>query len=116
MRDAMLAHADAEWNAAEHPGVGNAQKAKEASQWLWLMPALLMRKTGVRRGALDEQSTPNKQAEDSFAQNARQRVQKAESGQWDELLREYVKEQSTPMPTALAVEGDLPLQTGTDEE
>ena len=43
-RDALVHHCDAEREAFERKGVEALAKAKEASQWLWLIASLLTRR------------------------------------------------------------------------
>ena len=82
-----MAHFNAEQDRArKHPGAESRKAAIVASQWLWLMPALLLRRTAKNTGdqALQVASAF------SFRHCVKRRIQLAETAQWHMLLGEYV--------------------------
>ena len=82
-----LAHFNsAQTRARKHPGVESRQLAVEASRWLWLMPALLLRRSNHNIGDQAMQLP----GPFSFQHCVKRRVQLAETAQWDTLLREYL--------------------------
>ena len=89
LRDAVNAHADAELTAREHPGAEAEVKFKYYSQRLWaLTPAsrIIPGKREVSNGD-DEKVHANSEIVKIF----RRRLQLAESGNWSELDREFLR-------------------------
>eukprot|EP00973_Karenia_brevis_P088278 12240569-Karenia_brevis.AAC.1 len=61
LRDAISAHADAELDCFQHPGVEAAERAKICSQRLWVLaPALLAIPTDGKADASDDEKAHTK--------------------------------------------------------
>lgn len=87
LRDALTSHTQAELNNENFPSAENAGKARQASQLLWLLHGpLLMRVPG------DEvvQPTDGSPAAVSLTSKLRKRVQLAEFGDYETLVRDYL--------------------------
>ena len=115
--EALRHHVEAEAQAAARWSDAAAKtRARVASQWLWLLPSLLLRQGGVR-DALDGEG--QKDRADSTFQVIRQRVQRAESGKWQALLTDYLRDvaaEDEGGPPRGRGSGSLPLDADATRE
>ena len=107
VRGVLQLHVDTE-KTARRPGFELTNSVARASRWVWLAPALLLRRPP------HNDSTDSKAESTSLTKTLRRRMQLAEAEKWEQLLIEYVGELREAQVAASG--GPEPHAAQTDEE
>eukprot|EP00973_Karenia_brevis_P004500 615799-Karenia_brevis.AAC.1 len=89
LRDRLSVHADAELDAAKHPGAAAEEKAMLESQRLWTLTPAILAVPSRQQQTIGSAEPHN----DNFetVEIIRKRLQKAETGQWKSLYADLLE-------------------------